>query len=103
MKIYKILLITAAVLLFIATLAALFLPYDFFTFLRIIICCVAIYSAIQARNSVIPLIGLLMVAVIFNPFAPIDLPQTAWRIIDLATAAAFIRLAIKPLHIQNQG
>ncbi|GAB3903871.1 hypothetical protein GCM10028803_33000 [Larkinella knui] len=102
MKIYKALLLTAAILLFLATLAALSLPYGFFTFLRIIVCGVAVYAAIQVRDSVVALIGLLMVAFLFNPLVPIHLPQQIWRIIDLATAAAFIRLAFKPSKRQNQ-
>ena len=102
MNIYRAILLTAAVLLFLATLAALSLPYGFFTFLRIVVCGVAIYVAIQIRDSVVALIGLMMVAVLFNPLVPIHLPQQTWRIIDLATAAAFIRLAFKPLKKQNQ-
>lgn len=102
MKMYQAILLTAAVLLFLATLAALSLPYGFFTFLRIVVCGVAICVAIQVRDSVVALIGLLIVAILFNPLVPIYLPQQAWRIIDLATAAAFIRLAFKPLGKQDQ-
>ena len=102
MKIYRAILLTAAVLLFLATLAALSLPYGYFTFLRIVVCGVASYVAIQVRDSMVALIGLLMVAILFNPLVLIHLPQQTWRIIDLATAAAFIRLAFKPSRTQNQ-
>lgn len=102
MKIYQAILLTAAVLLFLSTLAALSLPYGFFTFLRIIVCVVAIYVAIQRRDSVVALIGLLIVVILFNPLVPIHLPLQTWRIIDLATAATFIRLAFKPSGPQNQ-
>lgn len=102
MKIYRAILLAVAVLLFLATLAALSLPYGFFTFLRITVCGVAIYAAIQVRDSIVALIGLLMIAILFNPLVPIHLPQQTWRIIDLATAAAFIRLVFKPWKAQNQ-
>jgi len=48
------------------------------------------------------LIGLLIVAVLFNPVVPVHLPEQTWRIIDLVIAAAFIRLAFKPSKTQNQ-
>ncbi|RZK29350.1 MAG: hypothetical protein EOO61_20770 [Hymenobacter sp.] len=102
MKIYQAILLTASVLLFLATLATLSLPYGFFTFLRIVVCGVAIYVAIQQKDSVIALIGLLVIAILFNPLVPIHLPQQTWRIIDLATAATFVRLAFKPSGTQNQ-
>ncbi|MVM36269.1 hypothetical protein GO755_40045 [Spirosoma sp. HMF4905] len=102
MKIYRAILLTTAVLLFLATLAALSLPNGFFTFLRIFVCGVAIYVALQERDSIVALIGLLMLVILFNPLEPIQLPQPTWRIIDLATAAAFIRLAFKPSRTQNQ-
>ncbi|AKD54860.1 DUF6804 family protein [Spirosoma radiotolerans] len=102
MKIYRAILLTAAVLLFLATLATLSLPYGFYTFLRIVVCGLAFYVAIQTRDSIVALISLLVVAILFNPLVPIHLPQPTWRIIDLATAAAFIRLAFKPARTQNQ-
>jgi hypothetical protein len=102
MKIYRAVLLTTAVLLFLATLSALSLPYGFFTFLRIVVCCVAIYVAVQVKDSNLTLIGLLMIVILFNPLVPIHLPQQTWRIIDLITAAAFIRLAFKPSVIRNQ-
>jgi len=102
MKVHRAILLTAAVLLFLATLAALSLPYGFFTFLRIVVCGVSIYVAIQVKDSVVTLIGLLIVAILFNPLVPIRLPQQTWRIIDLATAAAFIRQAFKPSKTQKK-
>ena len=102
MRIYEALLLISAILLFLATLAVLSLPYEVFTFLRIVVCGVGIYAAVQESDSILSLIGLLMVAVLFNPFVPIHMPQTTWRIIDLATSVAFIRLAFKPLKTQNQ-
>lgn len=101
MYINRTILLTAAALLFLATLAALSFPYGYFAILRIVVCGVAIYNAIQIRNSVIPLLGLVLVAIVFNPLAPVHLPQMVGRIIYLATAASFIRLAMKPLNIQN--
>lgn len=96
-----ILLITTA-LLFLATLSALSLPYGYFIFLRVVVCGVAIYTAIQVWDSIAPAIALLLVAVVFNPFVPIHFPETTWRIIDLATAGYFLRLVIKPSTVQKQ-
>ncbi|WP_394341903.1 DUF6804 family protein [Spirosoma fluviale] len=46
--------------------------------------------------------GLLVIAILFNPLFPVHLPQQTWRITDLVTATAFIRLAFKPSKTRNQ-
>lgn len=96
MTLYRGILFTTAGLLFLATLAAVSLPYAFFIFLRVLVCGVALYTACRSANAPISLVGLLMVAALFNPVVLIHLPQTTWRIIDLAVAATFIRLALNP-------
>ncbi|WP_020604998.1 DUF6804 family protein [Spirosoma spitsbergense] len=101
MRIYSAILFVSAGLLFLATLAVLSLPYGYFTFLRIVVCSTAVYAAIRLKDSTIPFLALLMVAILFNPLIPVYLPKLTWRIIDLAVAAAFIRLALKSLNTQD--
>ena len=95
MKLHRIMLLITAGLLFSATIAAPVLPYVFFIFLRIVVCGVAVYSAFRALDTLLLFIGLLMIAVLFNPFIVVHLPQPTWRVVDLVAASTFIRLAIK--------
>ena len=101
MRLYSAILFISAGLLFLATLAALSLPYGYYTFLRIAVCGTAIYAAIRLKDSTAAFLSLLMVAILFNPLIPIYLTKITWRIIDLAVAAAFIRLAIKALNTKE--
>lgn len=102
MTLYRTTLLISAILLFLATLSALSLPYGYYTFLRIVVCGTALYAAYQIRDTVAPFLALLMVVVLFNPISPIYLPRQTWTIINLATAAAFLRLAFRPLQAQDK-
>jgi len=68
------------------------LPYVYYQFLRWVTCGIAIFMAIQAyrwkRIWAVWLFGL--VAVLFNPIAPIHLTKEIWRPINAACSVLFI-------------
>ena len=68
------------------------LPYDYYTFLRWIVCAGCIYSAyvstrIEKRFWIIIF---ALIALLFNPIAPIFLDKTIWVVIDIVAAILFI-------------
>ena len=67
-------------------------PYDYFTFLRIIVCCVAGYCAVLAsEQQKDPWIWILGgIAVLFNPIIPIHMSRETWRVIDIAVAIVLL-------------
>lgn len=60
-------------------------PYGFFTFLRFFITGCSIYIAwifyIEKKELLVWIFG--CIAILFNPFIPIYLDRSAWKIIDL--------------------
>jgi hypothetical protein len=66
------------------------LPYGYYTFLRIVTCGVALFLAIagfQERPAIQVWSALLiLIAVLFNPLAPIHLHRSTWFYLDLGTA-----------------
>ncbi len=89
MRIHRTTLFVSAGSLFLAMLPALPLPYGYFTFLRIVVSGTAVFAAIRVNDSTVPFLGLLMIAVLFNPLIPVCLPKRTWRIIDLAVSIAW--------------
>lgn len=71
-------------------------PYSFYTLLRWICCAVFAFSAFTAHEkNRLPwtwIFGVL--AVLFNPLAPIYLQRATWQIIDWATIAVIALAAI---------
>jgi Family of unknown function (DUF6804) len=69
---------------------------DFYTLLRWVCCAAFAYSAVTAlRMKRIPwtwIFGIL--AVLFNPLAPVYLQRATWQIIDWATIAVIVIAAI---------
>lgn len=67
-------------------------PYGYFTFMRIIVCCVAGYCAVlaseQRKGSWTWLLG--AIAVLFNPVIPIHMTRETWKIIDIAVALVLL-------------
>jgi len=76
-------------------LAALDLPYGYYTLLRVVVCGVSVYVAYCGCKWSKPwatwVLGL--VAVLFNPLILVHLPKEVWRAIDLATASIFVAAA----------
>jgi hypothetical protein len=88
-------LVPAALLL----LAVLHLPYGYYTFLRLAVAVCAIIAAwvaLKAKDAVnweVVVMGLI--AILFNPLAPVWLSRAAWLPIDLAGAAFFAYFALR--------
>ncbi len=71
-------------------------PYGYYTLLRVVVCAVAIFVAVQGyfwkRFWATWLFG--FVAVLFNPLVPVHLSRQIWQPVDLAAGAAFVIAAI---------
>jgi len=67
-------------------------PYDYFTLLRVVVCFVSGYCAIQAssqnKDSWTWILGGM--AVLFNPIIPIHMARETWQIVDLCAAIVLI-------------
>ena len=67
-------------------------PYSYFTLLRVVVCGVAAYCAVQAseynRSFWTWIFG--GVAVFFNPLWPIHLDRETWQVIDVAVGVMML-------------
>lgn len=92
----KIALLTAGLILGLAVIPMW--PYGYYTFLRLVICGVAVYGAYFFKkhsmldNHFVPLV---LIAIFFNPLVPVHLSRELWLPIDLAGAVYFIVLSKK--------
>ncbi len=87
----NILTIIASGFLFVALFDGL--PYGYFTFLRFVVCCVAIYLAYkiyQDKNDSLMVWLFGGIAILFNPIIPIYLQRGQWIIIDLLVGIFFV-------------
>lgn len=65
-------------------------PYGYFVLLRLGVTAVAIFAIVVLRGSnPADLVGLAVVALVFNPLIPVHLPKLAWVPIDLGVAVYF--------------
>jgi len=67
-------------------------PYGYYTFLRWITCIASILVAFQAfeKNIDWAKIVFIIIAILFNPLAPICLSRSTWIPIDIITAIFFM-------------
>ena len=77
------------------------LPYGYYVFLRIVLCgaCALLafsdYRRKQSNN--LWLVGLLLLAVIYNPLIPVHLEREVWAPINVATAGfLFLHMLRRP-------
>jgi hypothetical protein len=65
------------------------LPYGYYVFLRIVLCFAAAYLAWsehqEAKSINAWIVGLVILAILYNPFVPIHLTREIWSVINLAT------------------
>ena len=68
------------------------LPSAYYTFLRCIITICAVYIAYKAYKIKKPnwLWSMILIVILFNPFAPFHFNKSIWIFIDLAAAATFL-------------
>jgi len=73
-------------------------PYGYYTFLRWITCITSILVVLQAfeKNIDWAKVVFIIIAILFNPLAPIYLSRSTWIPLDIITAVLFI-YAIKIL------
>mgnify|MGYP001072638627 CR=1 FL=1 len=76
-------------------------PYGYFILLRWVVTASAVFVAIVALNTKqywgIWLFGLL--AILFNPIAPVHLNRTTWQPIDVVTAGIFVAAVFLIRHL----
>lgn len=73
------------------------LPYGYFQFLRWVVTLTAIfytYRAYSTSKTALTVVSAL-IAILFNPIAPIYLEREIWRVVDLITAGLILFLIIK--------
>ncbi len=73
-------------------------PYSYYQILRWVVTIVSAYSAYLAFNSKVTSWGwvFVVVAILFNPIAPVYLQKETWQILDLIGAIIFsVSLFIK--------
>jgi hypothetical protein len=73
------------------------LPYSYYQVLRVIVCLASVFLAFKAimQNETMLVAILLIIALIFNPVAPLYFKKDVWRIIDFVTAMVFVALGWK--------
>jgi len=92
----KIALLVSALMLCVAVLPQV--PYEYYGFLRLVVCAASIYAAVILRgrddlkNHFIPL---AVLALIFNPVATVFVSRDFEMIIDIGTAVYFLTLSKK--------
>ena len=71
-------------------------PYGYYTFLRWLTCIASIFVVFQAfyKNIDWAKVVFIVIAILFNPIAPIYLSRSTWIPLDIITAILFI-FAIK--------
>ena len=67
-------------------------PYGYYTFLRWITCITSILVVLQAfeKNINWAKVIFIIIAILFNPLAPIYLSRNIWIPLDIVTAILFI-------------
>ena len=90
----KIALLVASLMLCVAVFPRL--SYDFYVLLKWVVFGAAVYGALVLKDA--PRIAwhfwpLVLVALVFNPWAPVSLTQLTWLIVDLGTATYFLTLS----------
>ena len=87
--------------------AALFpWPYGYYNFLRFCVCGAAAFLAYQqwthddAASKWV--VGLSVIAVLYNPLVPIHLTRDIWSVLNIATAAAFVG-HLRSLRVMLRG
>jgi hypothetical protein len=74
-------------------------PYGYYVLLRLVVTAVATFAiVVLRRGGVADLVGLAVVALLFNPIIPVHLPKLAWVPIDLGVAAYFWSLVRRRLE-----
>ena len=67
-------------------------PYGYYTILRWITCIASILVVFQAfeKNTDWAKIAFIIIAILFNPLAPVYLSRSTWVPLDIITAILFI-------------
>jgi len=74
------------------------LPYGYYTFMRFIVCGCSGYIAYNLylnndRNAWLWIFGII--AILFNPFAPIHMIKEIWMIVDALVGGLFLLLSYR--------
>jgi hypothetical protein len=69
--------------------------YDYFTFLRVVVCAVSAFGSYLAfkRQSAVWGFGLVTLAALFNPFFNVAFKRQTWEKVDVAAGAVLIASA----------
>ena len=75
-------------------------PYGLYTLLRLVVTGVALYSLYVLGNSdPKQTIGLVVVALLFNPIVPVDLSRLLWFPIDLCVSCISLKVSSPRVQI----
>ncbi len=92
----KIALLVSALMLCAAVLPNI--PYGYYGYLRLVVCAACIYAAVILRGREdlkAHFIPFAILALLFNPVAPVFLSREFWILIDISTAVYFLTLSKK--------
>ena len=75
-----------------ALLALLDMPYGYYQLLRLVVAAASVFIAVAAwqRGSHVAVIAFGLLALIYNPIAPLHLKREIWEWVNIGTAAVFL-------------
>lgn len=73
-------------------LALLDMPYGYYQLLRLVVLVAAAFLAFEGwrRGSHLAVIAFGLLALIYNPIAPLHLKREIWELVNIGTAAIFL-------------
>lgn len=75
-----------------ALLALLDMPYGYYQLLRLVVAAASVFIAVAAwqRGSHLAVIAFGLLALIYNPIAPLHLKREMWEFVNVGTAVFFL-------------
>ena len=92
----KIALLVAGLMLCFAVLPVW--PFSYYMLLRVVVCGVCIFAAVAFKDDgtlARHFVPVIMLAILFNPLAPVALPRMVWLFLNLGVAVYFLSLSKK--------
>ena len=86
-----------------ALLALLDTPYGYYQLLRLVVAAASVFIAVAAwqRGSHVAVIAFGLLALIYNPIAPLHLKRDIWEWVNIGTAAVFL-FALAMLELRER-
>ena len=86
-----------------ALLALLDMPYGYYQLLRLVVAAASAFIAVAAwqRGAHVAVIAFGLLALIYNPIAPLHLKREMWEFVNVGTAAVFL-VALAVAEVQDR-